>query len=242
MVGIFYFTGTGNSLDIASKLQFQLGGQLCNIATFNGDIAGYHQVILVSPVYSFGLPIPVEEFLEKYENPSPLHIVLNYGGFTGSAMYYAYKYARENNWKVYSVHKMRMPVNFTLFAAPPQFMIDGALNKAASRSKVIADKIMLNKKARPHRPLFSLDWLHRFSSMQFEDFGSSFNVTESCVFCRKCINNCPTKNIRMELGLIKFDDKCVACLACYHGCPQKAINYKKITLKKPRYQNPNVKL
>ncbi len=45
--------------------------------------------------------------------------------------------------------------------------------------------------------------------------------------CLKCVNNCPTKNIRYSDGTIQFGDTCIACLKCIYACPAHAINLKK---------------
>ena len=49
-------------------------------------------------------------------------------------------------------------------------------------------------------------------------------VTDACVGCSICKNNCPVKAIKVEYGRARIDpNKCVRCYTCAEVCPQKAI-------------------
>lgn len=53
--------------------------------------------------------------------------------------------------------------------------------------------------------------------------GKQYKVNENCVSCKKCINICPTNNITIKNGKIKFGGKCLMCMRCAHLCPTDAI-------------------
>ena len=74
MNGIFYFSGTGNSLWLAKKVKESLGGEIRYIPNWNGDISAYDKLIIVCPVYSFGLPLPVFDFMKELNSDAPLWI------------------------------------------------------------------------------------------------------------------------------------------------------------------------
>ena len=57
MNGIFYFSSTGNSLYLAKKIQSELNGNVIYIPNYKGNGSEYDKIIIVSPVYSFGLPV-----------------------------------------------------------------------------------------------------------------------------------------------------------------------------------------
>lgn len=50
-------------------------------------------------------------------------------------------------------------------------------------------------------------------------------ITEKCVGCMKCVNECPNSVFAVENGKAKvvnaFD--CTSCMGCVHRCPAKAI-------------------
>lgn len=56
-------------------------------------------------------------------------------------------------------------------------------------------------------------------------FGRFFKAdAEKCVRCGKCVRLCPTNNITMTGGGIKFGGECLGCTACSFNCPEDAIN------------------
>lgn len=119
MNGIFYFSGTGNSLWLAKQIKEKLGGEIRYIPEWNGDISTYDKLIIVCPVYSFGLPIPVYDFMKSVRTDAPLWIVLNYGGAAGSAAKFAYNHARSCGFDIKQVYTMKMPENFTAVFSTP---------------------------------------------------------------------------------------------------------------------------
>ena len=48
-------------------------------------------------------------------------------------------------------------------------------------------------------------------------------VTDACIDCGRCIDNCPTVNIRRQDEKIMFGYSCVSCMRCISSCPQQAI-------------------
>jgi NAD-dependent dihydropyrimidine dehydrogenase PreA subunit len=48
-------------------------------------------------------------------------------------------------------------------------------------------------------------------------------VSDACIDCGICVDNCPTANIRRERGKITFGYNCVFCMRCIYACPQQAI-------------------
>ena len=66
--------------------------------------------------------------------------------------------------------------------------------------------------------------------MRIEHFGAKFNGifytvdNKKCIKCNKCVNNCPTNNIkRNKKGKLKFGANCTMCQRCTHFCPTDAI-------------------
>ena len=53
--------------------------------------------------------------------------------------------------------------------------------------------------------------------------GKQYKVSDECANCGKCVNICPTHNIKIEDGKFKFGKKCLMCMRCAMLCPKNAI-------------------
>lgn len=241
MNGIFYFSGTGNSLWLAKQVKIRLGGEIRYIPKWNGDISVYDKVIIVCPVYSFGLPIPVFDFMRSIRTSAPMWVVLNYGGAAGSAAKFAYNHAKSCDLNIKQVYTMKMPENFTaVFSTPLIAPYNKSLLKKAPKAigKIIASiekeeaKALPADKAEKHK-------LYNENKSNWSKMGERFSVSEACTMCQKCVENCPVGNITIENSKITFGNKCVVCQACYHRCPNQAILYLNKPNKMP-YFNPNI--
>lgn len=239
MTGIFYFSSTGNSLFIAERLKSKLGGSIHFIPNFSGSFAEMDRIVIVSPIYSFGLPVPTRDFIQSLRVSVPLYVVLNYGGMAGNAEYFAQKTCLDSGLDLRAVYSMKMPENFTLVMSVPKFYQANILKKAPAAADAIADRIDRGELRRVPAPKKDR-WgeMHTKNSGNWHTLVESFSVTNDCTGCKKCERICPVGNIAVVAGMPAFGDKCVACLGCYHRCPQNAILYKK--KKKGRYINPLV--
>jgi flavodoxin len=72
MTGIFYFSATGNSLYVAQCLQSVFGGSIRYIPNYEGNGEEYDRIIIVSPIYSFGLPVHVYDFIPRLTGKQPV--------------------------------------------------------------------------------------------------------------------------------------------------------------------------
>lgn len=238
MVGILYFSSTGNSLYIAQRINKVTGGKIIYIPKYMGNAEEFEKIIIVSPIYSFGLPCDVYKLLPKLTKDKPIHIVLNYGGMVGGADYFSYCYAKKNGLNIKGVYKVKMPENFTITFTVPNIYVKKTLKSSPKEIDKIAQSIQNNEIVIPKKKKTKTD-VYIKNKSNWHLIANDFSVTESCVFCKKCIGLCPSDNISIRDNKIVFNDKCVACLGCYHRCPQKAIIYKGKN-KKDRYINPNI--
>lgn len=240
MIGIFYFSSTGNSLFIAERIKAELGGEIRYIPKFAGDINTYEKIIIVSPVHSFGLPLPVYDFIAGMQTSKPLYIVLNYGGMKGNSLYFAYSLCKDSGLNIRSVQVVKMPENFTLSFSQPRFYLNSVLRKAPERLVPVIAAIGDDVEIAIPEPKSNKSMEKHFENRKtWHRLAKDFSVTEHCTGCLKCVRLCPVGNISREDGQIIFGDACIACLGCYHRCPEKAIVYKN-RRKKDRYINPHV--
>lgn len=238
MIGIFYFSSTGNSLQIARHVQSRFGGKILYIPSYSGDASEFEKVFLVSPIYSFGLPKHVYDFLPKLNKLTPIIVLLNYGGMVGGADYFTLEYAKDLKLNIVHISTIKMVENFTLYFTVPNFISKHALKTSEKRINKILDQIEKENYSLPKKKKTKTETYHT-NKNNWHLIAHDFKATDACTKCQKCVKLCPAKNITLVDGKITFGDSCVACLGCYHRCPNKAIKFKNKN-KKFRYINPNI--
>lgn len=236
--GILYFSSTGNSLYIAKRIKSKLGGKVLYIPTYTGDGSEFKKIIIVTPIYSFGLPVPLLDLLDKLNKTSEIIVIQNYGGMVGGADRLFYEYTKKRALNIKSVFVMKMPENYTLVMSPPNFYKNAVLRTADKKIAEIIQKIK-DQNYRIPKKKSTKEKTYLKNKANWHKIGERFSVSDKCIKCGKCIQMCPAKNISMENSKIKFSNKCIACLGCFHRCPQKAIIYNNKDNKK-RYLNPNI--
>lgn len=238
MKGILYFSSTGNSLYLAKRIRERIPAHILYLPRYAGDGSEFDEVILVTPVYSFGLPVHSYDILQRLCHDVPLTVVLTYGGTTGGAERLVAELARRGNKNLRGVYAIQMPENYTLTFTTPKIYEKLVLRLAEKRIDRVIDAIL---RAELHLPAEgrTREALYEKNKSNWHLIGHDFSATEDCMQCGKCIAICPAGNIALEDGKVRFGDRCVACLGCYHRCPQKAIVYKH-RRKKDRYINPKI--
>ena len=238
MTGILYFSSTGNSLYIAQRVKNALGGQIKYIPNYEGDGSEFERIILITPIYSYGMPTFVYDLIPRLNKTTELIIIQNYGGMVSGADYLVYQYAKEYELNIKAIYVLKMPENFTATFTVPKFYIKSTLKSADSRIDKVINSISSGAYRVPKKCKTKID-VYLKNKSNWHLIGEDFSTTDACVKCGKCVSVCPADNISLNDGKIVFSNKCVACLGCYHRCPQKAIVYKQ-KKKKDRYINPNV--
>ncbi len=238
MRGILYFSSTGNSLYIAKRAQEALGGKIIYLPKYAGNGEEFDKVILVTPIYSYGMPKHVYEFLPRLDKTKELVVIQNYGGMVGGADFLMRSYCEKLGLNLKSIFVIQMPENFTTTFTVPKFYIKSTLKKADKKISDVIEKIKSGAECLPKKKKTKEQKYFKNMS-NWHVIGQRFCVSEECVKCGKCVKICPVGNISFKDGKPVFEDKCVACLGCYHRCPQKAIRYKN-KKKKDRYVNPNI--
>ena len=252
---IFYFTGTGNSLYVAKKLQKVDGGKLIDMAqalkdkNFNYKVNNGEKVGIVFPVYFWGLPTIVSEFISqlkliRVKNPF-IYTVMTYAEHVGKTDRYLAKILESKNLELNSSYSVKMPDNYILLFTY-DFTKDNnySKNNVKNQIKAIIKDIKNNKQGffADHGP-FAV-----FSFFVYWTYGilrktKKFQVGENCISCGQCEKICPSQVIMMRDGEPKWvGSKCSHCTSCINRCPSKAIEYGNSTKKRERYVNPNVKL
>ena len=242
---VFFFSGTGNSQWVAEQLAILTKDAPVNIASLmaGGNCGGITPdgrtdcMGLVFPIYAWGAPGIVAEFLDAWEQNNDAY---RYGVCTcgDDAGYGMEKLRKRFPWN--AAWSVAMPNNYI-----PMYDVDSpgvVLEKiAAARDRLPKIAEMINARATatdihrgPHAGLKTY-----LVNPLFKRLATStrpFMADDTCTGCGLCAGNCPCGAIQMAEGKpVWIKKRCLQCMACIHHCPAAAIQYGKATRGRGRY-------
>lgn len=247
---IFYFTGTGNSLQVSNDLADILGDcSVINIAKFNfsNEITA-ERVGFVFPIYFWGLPLIFEKFLRQVRLRDNIYLfsVATFGLWPGKALEMLRDILKQKNLTLNAGFFIKMPDNYILwYGAKSQVVQDKCFQRESKKIRTIS-KIIISKRNAPiEKSRYLIDRLltypvNKFSLKRLAVTSKKFSVDQNCIGCGLCVKNCPAKNIKLKENRPVWGEHCEVCLACIQRCPMQAINYNNKTQHRKRYINPNV--
>jgi ferredoxin len=250
-IAIYYFSATGNSLTVAKDLAARLdNAQIIPItkALKSNSEQPFDAVGIVYPVYMFGLPLIVRDFLKQMKVKPEVYIfaVATFGGMPGLAHTQTKEILKERGLSFCAGFSVLMPGNYTpLYGAIPQEKQEEMFKKEKERIEEITAAIKEQKRGIMEEKPFLFNFLlskllYQGGAKQIPLSGKDFWATEACTKCGLCAKVCPVENIELVSGRPKWLRHCQHCMACLQWCPVEAIQYKKSTLGRKRYRHPAV--
>jgi len=254
---IYYFSGTGNSLAFARELANELGEtDLVSIpeAMKDGGVdVSTPNIGFIFPVYAWGPPRIVEEFIEHLELTQDHYIfaIATCGGIPGGTLVMLNKMLKKRGGK--------LDIGFVIKEASYQLQEDNGLismmkrlsdTEAFSSGKERLDEIAEAIKARrkgkleknPVLPRALGSMFHGTAMKMFQKADDLFYTNDDCAGCGTCARLCPRDNITMDDGRPKWNNDCEQCMACIQWCPRSAIQIQVDTAMADRGHNQAVKL
>ena len=240
---IFYFSGTGNSKHVATRLSSVLELPLAEMtAPIHADsLTDATTIGIVFPVYAWGIPFIVEEFIKNLpSSPSDCFVfaVMTCGDDMGYTDHILAKALQKRGWMLHAAFSVQMRNTYVWL---PGFDIDSAeveeykaiqaekridiITEAIKQKQEVGSKYLVRgafpwTKSYILRPLFNC----------FLISDRQFHVNSHCTRCGLCIKQCPLNNLTVDnQGHPQWNGHCTLCLRCYHVCHKHAIEYGKFT-------------
>ena len=250
---IYYFSGTGNSLIVASDIARELGdAEIFAIKRYTAseiDVSA-DRIGIVFPVYVWGLPLIVRDFVKRIKTPAEKYIfaVATCGGSAGAALKQADEILGKNGLGLSAGFVIKMPGNYT-----PLY---GAIPFEKQRKLFEAEKVRVGEIARIVRvgEVSGIETsnvfvnavlsgiLYKIASKKIPSSGKNFTVDGDCRSgCDLCAKVCPVGNIELKSRRPVWKDRCQRCLTCLQWCPEEAIQYGSKTAGRKRYHHPDIK-
>lgn len=235
---IFYFSGTGNSKWVANRIGEKIKDKTYDISILKEipEIHNEEQIGFVFPIYAWGIPEPMVEFVKKLKKFKTFTFsICTCGANAGNAL--------KNFSRIYhldSSYSIIMPSNYIIGEnIEDERVILKKIEMAKTRIEIISQEILQRKKVyQVDEGSFSI-LKSTIINVGFNKFARStkpFYINEEkCNGCGLCAKNCPALTIKMVDKKPVWNKKCYQCLRCINYCPQKAIQYGKETEKRGRY-------
>ncbi len=243
---IYCYSGSGNCLDMAKNIAKELGDtDIVLMRSFPAitDASAYKRVGFVVPCYGGGLPGGVENHIKSIHMSRDAYKfgVIQYAGYMGCGLHKIDKIVGLDYWSGISNHCSAIWLMPHYLTMPPTTLKGAQKRAEKAANKVAADvKAMKKSEKKPPKRVVCAIESAGFGNIN-KLINKSMHVSDSCVGCGTCAKLCPKGNIKIVGGKAVIGTECIGCMACIEFCPNKAINVGKITVKRARYHNANVK-
>ena len=254
---ILYFSGTGNSLEVAQQLATHDGDKLLNIGEaykykkFEITLKDSEDLGFVFPCYGGTTPPLLDNFIKhvslKNQNGAPFvprycYAVITCGAFVGDAAYFfADELLTHQSIHLDASFSVKSVGNcVSLYDMPEK----DKEKKLLEHARIGADEVaqLISQRQTGHfekRNLFGIIMSKFSNKPEKPRSGENFYTLSTCTHCGHCEEICPTNTITLIEGTPRWAELgCTQCFACIHRCPPHAIQYTKKTENRGRYINP----
>ena len=248
-VTIYYFTGTGNSANVASWISAEAESR--GISTSVINIAGSNRteiknppgdalIIFISPIHGFNYPPVMLNFIARFPKGGNNVVLMNTRagmligkfitpGLTGIAFYLSSLFLLLKGYTVKGMIPVDLPSNW--ISLHPGLNAKTVLYLHKRNKEQVtrhSGKILSGEK--DFRALYEIfqDIAVTPVAAGYYFIGrfflaKTFYASSDCNNCGICIKNCPVKAIVLKNDRPYWTFKCESCMRCMGNCPGKAI-------------------
>jgi ferredoxin len=246
---IFYFSGTGNSRNVAQWIssaaeKLNIESSIYNIVDIDQDnfppILKDSLIVFVSPVHGFNYPPVMLRFIASFPKGNRNVVLMdtragllignyNLPGLSGAAFLFSSLLLKLKGYFITGIKSVDLPSNWmSLHPGVNDRTIRILHERHKSKVMDFCNIILSGKKKYIPFYEFILDILVAPVSVGYYFagrflFAKTFYASKDCNNCDLCVNNCPVK------AIIKIDErpywtfKCESCMRCMSNCPNRSI-------------------
>ncbi|UYP46028.1 hypothetical protein NEF87_002313 [Candidatus Lokiarchaeum ossiferum] len=238
-VGIFYFSGTGNTKIVAKIIKQELKNQnhivvlhkiedlLKEAMMF--DTKHYDMVGIGYPVHALNAPRLIYQFIQILGKDTRKRVFLfKTAGdplWLGGPTSLLRKRLKKKEFDVFYEFLEIMPANVVVSYDEKLVKQLYQLAEVDTRNQV--QNILAGQRSLQKLGFFKSIFSLLFSTMEslgVKIVGKCFRVSLDCTNCGACILGCPMQNIIRKNDRIKFKFQCSLCMRCIYSCPVNAIH------------------
>ena len=232
-VGIYYFSGTGNTLLVVKKIKevFERNGLRVGLfrmeKTNPANVDLSHTVGLGFPVAAQGTFPFVWDFVRSLPQAdgTPIFMVDTLAMYSGGVVGPMRKLLGSKGYAPVGAKEIRMPGNLFPRKVDPEDVED-KVRKGLEKAERYANDLLEGRARWGRVPILS-DMMTIFSQRGYawKLFRRMFRLQvdrSKCKQCELCFELCPVGNVTMD-EYPEFRDECQFCMRCISFCPTGAI-------------------
>ena len=239
-IAIFYFSGTGNTELTAKKWKESASALGIDVDLFKiekdefdfSKIEEYEKIGFAYPVHAFNTPENVWRYAKKFpklENPKKIFLIMVSGEYLAmnhSSGRKMLRILKRRNYILENDYHYIMPYN--LVFRHTEERATRMFNTMNELVPIDVEEYLVEGKMHRTRKLHLVGFF--IFALRIEQWFSGWNGklfkvnNKKCIKCMKCVNNCPTQNIKFVDGKFKFDNRCLMCARCAFYCPADAFS------------------
>jgi ferredoxin len=246
---IHYFSGTGNSKNVALVMQASaqthgIETEIINLATINRlqikKPDDETLIAFVSPVHGFNYPPVMLHYIFRFPKGNNKGVLMNTRaglligiwvtpGVSGISLYLAALVLKIKGYKIQAMCPVDLPSNWiSLHPGLNKRAVDYIYEKKIPELKSTVSKLLAGGRNFKSLREFFIDIILLPIAFVYYVGGrfiiaKTFYATNKCNNCGLCVKNCPVNAIKIVNKHPFWTFNCESCMNCMSNCPKQAI-------------------